>query len=263
MRGYGIRYATEERKSLNIIYREEIMTNLRELNTNLIEAMKGFSAEQLLQSVLRKFNGKIAFASSFGLEDQVVLDMLCKITDKPAVFTLDTGMLPQETHDLIEQSREKYQIDIEILFPDSKRVEAMVNEKGPNFFIDSIENRKLCCKVRKIEPLKRKLSTLDAWICGLRSEQSTTRTELERIAVDDVFKLIKISPIADWSTEQVWEYIKANNVPYNKLHDEGYPSIGCACCTRAIKPGEDIRAGRWWWEEPEHKECGLHLKSKD
>ncbi len=239
------------------------MANLKKIKTDLTEATKGFSAEQLLEKVLREFDGKIAFASSFGLEDQVVLDMLCKITDKPAIFTLDTGRLPQETYDLIEKSREKYQIDIEMLFPDSKQVEAMVNQNGPNLFYKSIENRKLCCKVRKIEPLKRKLSTLDAWICGLRNEQSATRTELEKIEVDNNFKLIKISPIADWNTNQVWEYIKANDVPYNKLHDAGYPSIGCACCTRAIKLGEDIRAGRWWWEEPEHKECGLHLKSKN
>lgn len=239
------------------------MRNLEEIKRSLAEAAKGISANELLELALLRFGDKIALASSFSAEDQVMLDMLAKISDKPRVFTLDTGRLPQETYDLIEKTRERYNIEIEMLFPDNKQVEDMVRQNGPNLFYNSIENRKLCCNVRKIEPLKKKLATLGAWICGLRSEQSATRVKLERVEVDYNFKLIKISPITDWSTEQIWDYVKTNNVPYNKLHDIGYPSIGCECCTRAIKPGEDIRAGRWWWESPEHKECGLHLKPKD
>ncbi len=239
------------------------MKNLEEIKNSLSDALKGASPQQVLETALSRFGDKIALASSFSAEDQVVLDMLVKITDKPKVFTLDTGRLPQETYDLIEKTRQRYGIEIEILFPDTRQVEEMVNRQGPNLFYKSIENRKLCCKVRKIEPLKKKLATLDAWICGLRSEQAATRVELERVEVDYNFGLIKISPIADWNTQQVWYYVKANDVPYNKLHDAGYPSIGCACCTRAINPGEDIRGGRWWWESPEHKECGLHLKPKE
>ncbi|MFH1367672.1 MAG: phosphoadenylyl-sulfate reductase, partial [Elusimicrobiota bacterium] len=149
-------------------------------------------------------------------------------------------------------------INIETLFPEKSAVEKMQNDYGPNLFYDGIEKRKMCCRIRKVEPLKKKLSTLKAWICGLRREQSVTRTAVEKIERDEVFKLYKINPLIDWTESMVWKYIKENNVPYNKLHDRGYPSIGCAPCTRAVKPGEDIRAGRWWWENPEHKECGLH-----
>jgi phosphoadenosine phosphosulfate reductase len=237
--------------------------DIQERLKRLRERQSQLSAQELLKAAVEEFGDKIALASSFSVEDQVVLDMLTRITGKPGVFTLDTGRLPQETYDLIEQTRKRYDISIEMLFPDTEQVERMLSEKGPNLFYDSIDNRKLCCKVRKIEPLRRRLTTLEGWICGLRSEQSATRTGLERIEADSVFGLIKISPIADWTTKQVWEYVKDNDVPYNKLHDAGYPSIGCACCTRALKPGEDIRAGRWWWESPEHKECGLHLKPQD
>jgi phosphoadenosine phosphosulfate reductase len=236
--------------------------SIGQIKKDMIETTKGYSALELLKYVMERFQDRIAFASSFGAEDQVVVDMLVKLVNRPKVFTLDTGRLPQETYDVIEQTRRKYGIEIEMLFPDYQKVEEMTGLYGPNLFYESVERRKLCCGVRKIEPLKRKLSELDAWICGLRQEQSTTRVELERVEEDKNFGIIKVSPIADLSTEQVWEYIKTNDVPYNKLHDQGYPSIGCACCTRAIESGEDIRSGRWWWEEPEHKECGLHLKPK-
>lgn len=225
-----------------------------------ISELNKYSAQELLKYSLEKFGDRIGFASSFSAEDQVVLDMLCELTDQLVVFTLDTGRLPQETYDVIEETRQRYGVEVEVLFPNRDNVEKMVTQHGPNLFYESIENRKLCCQVRKIEPLKRKLSNLDAWICGLREEQSNTRTELKKVEDDQTFGLLKISPIADWSTGQVWDYIKAKEIPYNKLHDQGYPSIGCACCTRAVKTGEDIRSGRWWWEQPEHKECGLHLK---
>ena len=149
-----------------------------------------------------------------------------------------------------------------MLTPDSAQLTEMLNEHGPNLFYESIDNRRLCCHVRKVAPLKKKLAQLDAWICGLRSDQSVTRGDLKRIDWDSSNELVKILPLADWRLEQTWEYIRTNDIPYNKLHDMNYPSIGCVPCTRAVKDGEDIRAGRWWWEQPEHKECGLHLKSK-
>ena len=207
-----------------------------------------YSAQQLIEYVVKRFEGRIGLASSFGAEDQVLTDMLCKLTSAATIFTLDTGRLPEETYRLMEQTRDKYGVRIEILFSDRADVEEMVNEQGPNLFYESIENRKLCCRVRKIKPLKRRLAALDAWICGLRTEQSTTRTGLLRVDADETFGLIKVCPLADWTTEQVWDYIRSNDVPYNELHDKG--------C-------EDIRAGRWWWEAPEHKECGLHLHAED
>ena len=192
-------------------------------------------------------------------EDQVLTDIICTRSEKPKIFTLDTGRLPRETYDVIEATRHRYEIDIQIMFPDNNLVEDMVKSNGPNLFYDSVENRQRCCYVRKIEPLKRALAGLDVWICGLRKEQSITRHDLEMVQWDEQFGLIKLSPILDWTTDQVWKYIREKNVLYNALHDKGYPSIGCEPCTRAIKNGDDIRAGRWWWEKPEQKECGLHL----
>jgi len=233
---------------------------MNEVISNLKSVTKNLEADQLLGIVLEQFGSKIALASSFSAEDQVITHMLSQLTSAPKIFTLDTGRLPQQTYDLMETTRDKYHINIEILFPDTKRTEDMTTTHGPNLFYKSIENRKLCCQLRKVDPLQKKLSTLKAWICGLRKEQSLTRTTVERIEWDSTNDLVKVNPIADWDTCRIWEFIRKNNVPYNSLHDEGYPSIGCAPCTRAIKPGENIRAGRWWWEKPEHKECGLHLK---
>ncbi len=224
--------------------------------------LKNASAPEIVRRAVDRFrNGEIALASSFGAEDQVLTDMLVKTGKKISIFTLDTGRLPQETYDAIEATRKHYQIEIEVLFPETRAVEMMEKEFGPNLFYNSIDNRKKCCAIRKVGPLKKKLSTLKAWVCGLRREQSLTRQEVRVIEWDEAFGLIKINPLAEWREEQVWEYLREYNVPYNLLHDRGYPSIGCAPCTRAIKPGEDIRAGRWWWETPEQKECGLHLKN--
>lgn len=233
---------------------------MNSLKEQLAKETEDYSAQELLKHLTERFGDKIALATSFGAEDQVLTDMLCRIESKPSVFTLDTGRLPEETYQVMQAIREKYGIRIDILFPDYKQVEEMVSKFGPNLFYTSIEARKLCCRLRKIEPLKNKLRGLQAWICGLRAEQSVTRTDLKRIEYDNNFGLIKVSPLVDWTTEQVWNYIRENKVPYNKLHDKGYSSIGCAPCTRAICDGEDIRAGRWWWEQPEHKECGLHIK---
>lgn len=228
----------------------------------LVEQIKNETAgkgpRELLEAVLDRFGDRVALASSFSPEDQVLTDLLCRVTLRPHVFTLDTGRLPEETYRLIERTRDRYRLRIQVLFPDAQDVEQMVEAHGINLFRDSIENRKLCCRVRKILPLKRKLAGLDAWICGLRKEQSVTRRDVATVQWDEQFGLIKISPLADWSTEQVWDYIRQNRVPVHELHERGYPSIGCQPCTRAVGAGEDLRSGRWWWEQPEHKECGLH-----
>ena len=221
---------------------------------------KGYSAEQLLAYVLKQFGKKIALATSFGAEDQVLTDMVCKASSEASIFTLDTGRLHEKTYKAAEATSKRYKVNIKVMFPDYKQVEKMVEKHGFNLFYDSIENRKLCCQIRKTEPLKRELGTLDAWICGLRQEQSPTRENLGPIEWDETFNLIKICPLIDWKHDDVWKYIRENDVPYNKLHDQGFPSIGCEPCTRAVSVGEDVRAGRWWWESPEHKECGLHAK---
>jgi phosphoadenosine phosphosulfate reductase len=173
---------------------------------------------------------------------------------------LDTGRLFPETYDLIERTSNKYGINLSVYFPDSEQVEAMVNTKGINLFYHRVENRKECCGVRKIQPLKRAFKELNAWICGLRREQSVTRTDMQIVEWDENNGLIKINPLINWTEEEVWNYARENKVPYNVLHDKGFPSIGCQPCTRAIEPGEDVRAGRWWWENPESKECGLHKR---
>jgi phosphoadenosine phosphosulfate reductase len=226
-----------------------------ELNRRLEKA----SPQEVLRWALDAFPGSIALAWS-GAEDVAVLDMMAKIDPKKTrVFTLDTGRLNPETYALIDEVRAKYGVPVDVVFPNSDAVESMVREKGVNLFYHSLENRKLCCQVRKVEPLNRVLKGLDGWITGLRRSQSVTRGKLEKVEIDPAHdKIAKINPLADWSTTQVFEYLAANGVPKNALHDQGYPSIGCAPCTRAVKPGEDERAGRWWWENPEHKECGLH-----
>lgn len=218
-----------------------------------------FSPEEVIRWAVREFGpSQIALATSLGAEDQVLTDMISGIDKSIGVFTLDTGRLPQETYATIERTIERYGVKIELLFPDRKDVEAMVAQHGPNLFYKSVELRKRCCEVRKVIPLKRKLATLKAWITGLRREQSVTRGNVSKVEFDEANGLFKINPLADWSEKDLRAYIKAKGVPNNPLHDQGYPSIGCAPCTRAVKPGEDVRAGRWWWENPEHKECGLH-----
>lgn len=218
------------------------------------------SAEELLSGFLNEFKGKIALSSSLGLEDQVLTHMVCNIDKTTKIFTLDTGRLFPETYDLIHRTNHKYGIKLNVYFPDAGRVEEMVNKKGINLFFESVENRKLCCNIRKIEPLKRAFAGLDVWICGLRRDQSVTRQDMQRIEWDEANGLIKLNPLIDWTEDEVKEIIKAHGIPYNPLHDKGFPSIGCQPCTRAILPGEDIRAGRWWWENPDTKECGLHKR---
>lgn len=225
---------------------------------NLNSLLKGKSAEAVLVYFFCTFNGKVGFSTSLGAEDQVITHMLAAINKSAYIFTLDTGRLFPETYDLLDLTVKKYGININVFFPEAKSVEEMVKSKGINLFYDSIENRKLCCFNRKIEPLKRAFIGLDAWVCGLRHEQSPTRKSIKMIEWDDQNGLIKINPLIEWTEQQVWDYIHQNNVPYNRLHDKGFPSIGCQPCTRAIMKGEDIRAGRWWWENPDTRECGLH-----
>lgn len=227
-----------------------------ELNKELINK----TPEQVIAFFIEKYNDKIALSSSLGAEDQVLTHMIASINKSTKIFTLDTGRCFQESYDLIDKINKKYDIKIQVYFPDNEQVEKMVNEKGVNLFYDSVENRKLCCKIRKLNPLQRAFEGLDVWICGLRQAQSITRINAKLVEWDEKNNLIKLNPLIEWSEEQVWKYIRDNEIPYNVLHDHGYPSIGCKPCTRAIKKSEDLRAGRWWWEEPESKECGLHIK---
>jgi phosphoadenosine phosphosulfate reductase len=216
--------------------------------------------QDALKWALDNLHTKVAKASSFGAEDSVIIDMMTKINPESRFFTLDTGRLNQETYDVMDELEKKYNIHFEVMFPDALEVEEMVKTKGINLFYDSPENRRLCCGIRKVHPLKRILSTLDGWITGIRKDQTTTRENASFIEIDEKYNgILKINPLLDWTWEQVWNYIKENNIPYHKLLDKGYPSIGCEPCTRAIKDGEDLRAGRWWWESDENKECGLHM----
>ena len=227
---------------------------LRELN----ERFRGKPAEDIVRWAGETFGPRVKLASSFGAEDVVLIDIVARAAPAIKVFTLDTGRLNDETYEAMERVRERYGMEIESVFPERIAVEQLVREKGFYSFRESIENRRECCHIRKVEPLRRALAGATAWMTGLRRDQAATRTETDAVQWDEGNALLKINPLVDWTNEQVWEYVRANNVPYNRLHDQGFPSIGCAPCTRAVKPGEDIRAGRWWWELPEYKECGLH-----
>ncbi len=218
----------------------------------------GVTAEDIIRYAFKQFGGRIKFASSLGEEDQVLTDMIARVQPEIKIFTLDTGRLFSESYDLLAKTQKRYPIQFEVYYPDTKAVEDMVKSKGINLFYDSVENRKMCCGVRKVEPLQRALKDTDAWITGLRKSQSVTRTDLKTFEWDAANQKVKINPLADWSLEQLTKYIKEHKVDVNPLHAQGFVSIGCAPCTRAIKEGEDIRAGRWWWEAPEQKECGLH-----
>jgi phosphoadenosine phosphosulfate reductase len=226
----------------------------------IAEEMEDQSAMEVLKWAIDAYAPKIALASSFGAEDVILIDMMVKINkEKAKIFTLDTGRLNQETYDVMDAIRKKYGIQIEVYFPEQRETEEMVKIKGMNLMYESVENRKLCCEIRKVHPLNRALSKLDGWITGLRREQAITRANIYKLEIDSSHgNIVKINPLADWTNEMIWDYIHKNNVPYNKLHDSGYPSIGCEPCTRAVHRGEDPRAGRWWWENATQKECGLH-----
>ncbi|HXE40200.1 MAG TPA: phosphoadenylyl-sulfate reductase [Azonexus sp.] len=223
-------------------------------------ATKTIAARTLLAEIAADWS-PATFANSLGAEDMVLTDMIVKSGLPIEIFSLDTGRLPLETYDLMAAVQQHYGLKLKIYFPQSEAVENYVRSNGINAFYESIELRKGCCYMRKVEPLQRALAGKKAWITGLRAQQAATRVGLPTREYDDGNKLEKFNPLADWSEKEVWTYIKQNAVPYNALHDKFYPSIGCAPCTRAISLGEDVRSGRWWWENPESKECGLHVKA--
>ena len=234
------------------------------LTTDRIEQLNqqfaGQPPEHILKWALNEFGDQISLACSLGAEDVALLDMLAKIKPGARAFVLDTGRLHEETYETLMLCRDRYDLKIECYFPQSEAVQELLNSKGPFSFYDSIENRKECCAIRKVEPLGRALNGLGAWITGMRREQSVTRADTPLIEVDAAHgNILKLNPLAEWSEEQVNGYNRANKVPVNPLHAKGFPSIGCAPCTRAIQAGEDVRAGRWWWESPDSKECGLHV----
>jgi phosphoadenosine phosphosulfate reductase len=216
----------------------------------------------LLQNTVTEFgaNGEVTFANSLGAEDMVLTDIILRARLPIEIFSLDTGRLPGETYDLIGEVEKTYGAKLKIFFPRSDTVEDYVRTHGINAFYESIDLRKACCHMRKVEPLNRALSGKKAWITGMRAQQSATRTDLPVRQFDQTNGLEKLNPLSSWTEQEIWAYIRMHGVPYNKLHDQFYPSIGCAPCTRAVAMGEDIRAGRWWWEDPTSKECGLHVK---
>jgi len=213
-----------------------------------------------LQQAEREFAPRVLFACSFGAEDIVLLDLISKKAANIGVFTLDTGRMFAETYALIDQCRDYFNLPIRVMFPDTAEVETMVAESGVNLFYRSLEARKRCSAVRKLGPLRRALSDADAWITGVRRQQADSRADMRAVEEDAAFGLRKFNPLIEWTEDEVWDYIHANDLPYNPLHDKFFPSIGCAPCTRSVTAGEDSRSGRWWWEqEGAVAECGLHV----
>ena len=231
-----------------------------ELVDRLNKELANKTTQEVVKYFLTHYKYSSALSSSLAVEDQVLTDIILKKYKSAKIFTLDTGRLHPETYDVMDATNLKYNIKIDVYFPNETDVQQLYKTQGVNGQYESIENRKTCCGIRKIEPLKRALKGLDIWFTGLRAAQSVTRTDIKLVEWDAGFNLIKVNALIDWNEDDVWNYIKENKIPYNKLHDKGFPSIGCTPCTRAVKDGEDIRAGRWWWENPEHKECGLHKK---
>lgn len=222
--------------------------------------MESWDAQKILTWALENFHPRLALSASFGApEGMVLLDMMHQLDPTSRVFVLDTGRLAQATHELVDRVREHYGKQVEMLFPRAEDVQEMVRDSGVNLFYDSLEKRKLCCRIRKVEPMRRHLATLDAYVTGLRRDQNVTRSDTKKVLIDDSYRgIVKLNPIADWTQDEVWQYVRKHDVPVNRLHQSGYPSVGCEPCTRAIAAGEDERAGRWWWESPDTKECGLH-----
>lgn len=226
--------------------------------SQLIHQISGLNIAQALEVLANRFSGKIVFSSSFSYEDQVITHEILSNHLPVNIFTLDTGRLFAETYSVWSSTNEKYKTNIRAYYPQAAALQEFVEEKGPNSFYESIDNRKQCCHIRKVEPLQRALAGQKIWVTGLRAEHSATRENLPQLEWDEINQVIKYHPVLHWSFDDIQDYIRENNVPYNPLHDRGFVSIGCAPCTRAVKPGEDFRAGRWWWEEAGKKECGLH-----
>ncbi len=232
------------------------------LDAVLSRAFDAKSPEEILRWGLETFAPRIALSASFGSpEGMVLLDMMHAIDPaKTRVFTIDTGRLHQETYDLMDRVRTRYDLEVEVYFPNPDAVQAMVRKHGLNLFYDAVELRRKCCGIRKVEPLGRALADLDAWIAGLRPGQGVTRNEVRAVEIDEVHGgRIKLNPLVGWTREQVMDYVERHHVPVNRLHADGYPSVGCVPCTRSIQPGEDERAGRWWWENEDQRECGIHV----
>ena len=230
------------------------------LTKEVIAQIENASLADGLAIIAGLFPGKVVFSSSLGQEDQVITDAICKNKTAIEIFTLDTGRLFYETYELIEKTNARYKTKLKVYFPEAIDIETFVAEKGMNSFYESVMNRKECCYIRKVKPLNRALGGAKVWITGLRADQSENRKDIPLIEWDAQRELYKFNPLINWSYDEIFDYIKKNNVPYNTLHDKGFISIGCAPCTRAIEPGEEVRAGRWWWEASQ-KECGLHVQT--
>jgi len=228
------------------------------LDSNLSRQVSSLSIRDSLHLFTELFPGQVCFSTSFSVEDQVILHHIAVENLPIQIFTLDTGRLFGETYSVWTATREKYGVSIQAYHPDTSRLENYINQKGPNAFYESVDNRKECCFIRKVEPLRRALAGQKIWITGIRAEHSGNRSLLQLLEWDDVHQLNKYNPLLHWTQEEVKQYISKNEVPYNILHDRGFVSIGCQPCTRAIRPGEEFRAGRWWWEDTDKKECGLH-----
>ena len=233
--------------------------SLKSYLSDLTHQSDRLSIREFIELLTNQFPGQVTFSTSFSYEDQVIAHEILSNNLPVKIFTLDTGRLFAETYSVWNNTNEKYNTHIAAYYPDNRQLEEFVAGKGPNAFYESVENRKQCCFIRKVEPLKRALAGNAVWITGLRAEHSPDRQNLSLVEWDETNQIIKYNPILHWTTEDVKKYINDNNVPYNILHDKGFVSIGCAPCTRAIRPGEDFRAGRWWWEDASKKECGLHV----
>jgi phosphoadenosine phosphosulfate reductase len=239
-----------------------IIMELKKLTDQYNSRLTNLSIVEKLRYLAEQHPGKVVFTTSFGYEDQVITDMIFANNIEIKVITLDTGRLFPETYKVFNSTVERYKKQIVVYFPPAAEVEAMVTKKGPFSFYESLENRKECCHIRKVIPLKRALAGHEIWITGLRASQSGNRSGMLEFETDEGNNIVKFNPLLDWSLEQTISYVKENNVPYNILHDKGFVSIGCQPCTRAVQPGEDFRAGRWWWEQSSGKECGLHSLKK-
>jgi phosphoadenosine phosphosulfate reductase len=224
---------------------------------NLELEQKAVAVRERLAAAVAEY-GRVIYSSSLGAESIVLTDIIWSHVPGIDIFTIDTGRLPEETYELLGRLQGRYKRNLRVVYPDAKALEALVTAQGINGFYNSLEARQACCRIRKVEPFKRAIAGYDAWVTGLRHEQSATRAQAKAVEWDGDNGLHKISPILDWTEEQIWQYIRARKLPYNALHDRQYPSIGCQPCTRAIQPGESRRAGRWWWEQSESRECGLH-----
>jgi phosphoadenosine phosphosulfate reductase len=252
----------ESQTTLRIVEKPFNDSVLRTIEDDL---MADQGAQEILTWGVKNFHPKLALSASFGgIEGMVILDMMQKIEPESRVFVLDTGRLPQATHDLIDRVRDRYGVAVEVILPNAQLVQETVAERGVNFFYESIEDRKSCCRMRKVLPLRAYLGGLDAYVSGLRRDQNLNRANTRKVEFDaSAGGIVKLNPLADWSHDQVEDYVRAHEVPVNRLHAEGYPSVGCEPCSRAIRAGDDPRAGRWWWENDDTKECGIHVAEEE